>query len=347
MEQLYQAAFPDRLGSAFAGFEWNGFGFQAAGGGPNGVLVIACLWARDTIGAPSTDCVTAYLRDKVPDCKTVECIDYLGRLFVRLHFGDWNAIARVLQTILDHGDWCLTTHNKLRAVFRPKDAFSWANMEARAIAAFMEQAQSDVYVRAAREKGVSPMAEVAQYALFSSKEAWIEHYNWQTAHGKAFCSELRRALGLKPQSMTRLANGTWQMVDDGQPPFFCFRSFPDDECKRHRVLHRGVWSAYEPSANICDELLYATHHSSSSANKDVASSRDNAADSKDKDGQQGKVGVDGRETCIICQERPADTMVLPCGHSIVCVTCSKGLAKTGDARNCVQCRQRIDEVLAP
>ena len=50
-------------------------------------------------------------------------------------------------------------------------------------------------------------------------------------------------------------------------------------------------------------------------------------------------------TCVVCMERPPDTLVLPCGHCVVCVECSKKL-KTSDtvAHLCVYCKQKIEGI---
>lgn len=54
------------------------------------------------------------------------------------------------------------------------------------------------------------------------------------------------------------------------------------------------------------------------------------------------------EICSICLNKPANTMVLPCSHVVLCDACSRELAKKPelvDAKVCVQCRQPITEVL--
>lgn len=51
--------------------------------------------------------------------------------------------------------------------------------------------------------------------------------------------------------------------------------------------------------------------------------------------------------CMICLSELPNTMVLPCGHIIVCETCSRQLEKTNNALICVKCRQPIDEIIYP
>ena len=49
--------------------------------------------------------------------------------------------------------------------------------------------------------------------------------------------------------------------------------------------------------------------------------------------------------CMICFERPPNTLVLPCQHCVVCRQCSVQLRSTADRDRCVQCRREIDEVV--
>ena len=49
--------------------------------------------------------------------------------------------------------------------------------------------------------------------------------------------------------------------------------------------------------------------------------------------------------CMICLENLPNTMVLPCGHCVVCKECSEKLENTNDARTCVRCRRDITHIL--
>ncbi len=44
--------------------------------------------------------------------------------------------------------------------------------------------------------------------------------------------------------------------------------------------------------------------------------------------------------CIVCMERSADTLALPCGHQV----CSDALRTTPNARLCILCRQPLTGV---
>lgn len=55
---------------------------------------------------------------------------------------------------------------------------------------------------------------------------------------------------------------------------------------------------------------------------------------------------DNDDLCVVCMEKRADTMVLPCEHNVVCKECSLQLEK--DALNkdkCVKCRRDVVHVL--
>lgn len=54
---------------------------------------------------------------------------------------------------------------------------------------------------------------------------------------------------------------------------------------------------------------------------------------------------DWRDECIICMDAKANTIVLPCGHTVVCSACSVKLRDTNDARTCVRCRRPITSIL--
>lgn len=53
------------------------------------------------------------------------------------------------------------------------------------------------------------------------------------------------------------------------------------------------------------------------------------------------------DECSICLDRKANTLVMPCEHSVVCETCSKDLKNTNDRSVCCHCRNPIDAVYYP
>jgi hypothetical protein len=49
--------------------------------------------------------------------------------------------------------------------------------------------------------------------------------------------------------------------------------------------------------------------------------------------------------CIVCDERPVSTMVLPCQDAVACSICSDQLQQTNNAKLCIWCRGQITDVL--
>lgn len=49
-------------------------------------------------------------------------------------------------------------------------------------------------------------------------------------------------------------------------------------------------------------------------------------------------------SCMICMDATPSTCVKPCGHVVVCSTCSTKLRVTADKGRCVRCRSRIDSI---
>lgn len=54
---------------------------------------------------------------------------------------------------------------------------------------------------------------------------------------------------------------------------------------------------------------------------------------------------DARVRCVCCLDKPADTLVLPCMHSVACRACSQKLRDTPNRVRCIVCRARITQVL--
>ena len=97
---------------------------------------------------------------------------------------------------------------------------------------------------------------------------------------------------------------------------------------RYNVLDAWNWKSAAGKA-FCEELR---------AKKGLPPSDE----ANDNDDQQ----MDGGEECMICMDNKANTLVVPCGHSVVCAVCSEKLKDTPDRLTCVRCRSPIEEVLS-
>jgi hypothetical protein len=72
--------------------------------------------------------------------------------------------------------------------------------------------------------------------------------------------------------------------------------------------------------------------------------------SEQSTGKRARVAKDETVDCSVCMVAPADTLAVPCGHSVVCAACSRTLAaQTGSANrtHCVVCRALITHVAYP
>lgn len=92
-----------------------------------------------------------------------------------------------------------------------------------------------------------------------------------------------------------------------------------EACAASRVLFYGGWYKYTPILK---------------GDEPPAKKASPARVSEDEEEQE----------CMICLERSADTLVLPCGHKVVCDECSKKLRATHDNKICVRCRCEITHV---
>jgi len=60
--------------------------------------------------------------------------------------------------------------------------------------------------------------------------------------------------------------------------------------------------------------------------------------------QRGAPVPERADECVVCQDAPPDTLVIPCNHVVVCHDCSDALAGTPNAHVCVVCRQPIEGI---
>lgn len=148
------------------------------------------------------------------------------------------------------------------------------------------------------------------FELLGSPKAMRRLYNYRTNSGKLFCIELCAALG-KPIADTS------EKALTAMPWWFELPEV-DEACRNKEVLHYANWSRRE------------MHYT---ANKPEVEQRH-----VDPDNEPVK--------CVVCMERIANTIALPCEHVVVCHLCSVKLAQTHFAHQCVYCRQQIEEVLS-
>lgn len=54
--------------------------------------------------------------------------------------------------------------------------------------------------------------------------------------------------------------------------------------------------------------------------------------------------IDSINTCITCNHRLRNTVIVDCGHSVLCTVCSKQLVTTSTVPVCPICRKKIKKI---
>ncbi len=145
----------------------------------------------------------------------------------------------------------------------------------------------------------------------------LHPWNWQTSEGQQFCQDARAAL---PRGINA--------EEDRTLNFFAWPT-TDAVARKHRLLQYGDWwfgPRLAPAAPIVPDAT---------VDEQKAAVREQKVD---------PVAVE-MVMCAVCDECTANTMVLPCGHIVVCVQCSDRLETTGDKAKCLQCRNDINTVI--
>ena len=99
------------------------------------------------------------------------------------------------------------------------------------------------------------------------------------------------------------------------------------------TLSASSSSAVDAKSPAADFLLPPLLSTLESGTGSVAGSKRKGMDESADDG-----------VCSVCMSKPANTIVYPCRHCIVCSECSLSLAATNDAKTCVRCRAHIERV---
>lgn len=289
----------------------NGFGFQAGGLDNQSLLIIAQVCAIQGSSYPRKE-IQSLLR-QLTQSKTVTREEWLGREFIAIDYREWELIPIVFQTLINMGNLYVTPHCKLNCSFKSGEQFSWAAMERKSIAQFREQ--------------ISYCGAEAAFRI-TGHSAFKKYYNWRTEAGKIFCAELRRLLHCK-EVPKKASHFEW-------PKF-------DETCRKYHVMHRGIWSAYEPSQKDIKKILltYTENDLAPTLNPVTAQQQVLLVASKKR-----KVGEKEEEedTCMICLDKRPNTLVFPCMHCVVCSDCSVKLSQTNDSKICVQCRVKITAI---
>ena len=251
---------PEELKRRGATLYYNGFGFQPPGEGVEDVFVIAKL-SRD---------YEENLWEKVRELsgsESVERINWLGRVFVQLHWSEYAIIEHVLTAMLKVG-MSFSPMSKLDPCFTPDDkVFSRSNQEKKWLIQYGQD-------------------ETLLHIIKNTIGHNISHeWNWVTEEGKNFCRSYRKKLG------------------------------KSEHCSKPQKHNYFMWHHFQNY----DECTLT------SKSREV-------------------LEITKSETCIICFDAMANTKVMPCGHVVVCSSCSSSLQTTADAHICCYCRCSITSI---
>lgn len=141
---------------------------------------------------------------------------------------------------------------------------------------------------------------------FDKLRTLLKPENWATPEGLAFCELLRGYARKKKRFPKETRFGNQRFVDI---------------CTQHGILFKGGWYAYEPTVVNAAPIVAVVMEPHL---KKQASEED--------------------DDCLVCFERKATSLVLPCEHRVVCDECSKKLRATNDNKICLKCRCPITHV---
>jgi len=305
----------------------NGFGFQCdspQSRQPTRIYIAKPFNSRYRDGSFSRDAdyVPAW-RDE-PDLETVRnalppdiphedvwITDFIGHDFVTIHTRQYPNIPRIFDTFTRAG-FCMVTHSAIKVCFKPGESFTRAEFERKMVA----QMRSDYEEwRKLRTREPNTWKVVVQCMRVFPL---LQHWNWASAEGKALCTEIRSALRKKSPQCKHQARMLWPKYAE--------------VAARYGILHVGGWSAYDTGLALPPPGPTPTPPPAALVVVPVPMER--SQDDEDE------------VLCMVCLSEPPDTIAQPCGHIVVCHSCSDQLAatETVNKKRCIQCQRPITHV---
>ena len=290
---------------------YNGFGFQADALRTRGNMVIAFLDKAEGSTWDIDEPEESKRAQEALHTNLVHVDSWIGRYYIEIHWSLYGRIPEIIQYFLDHG-FHITLQHALHVHFRAGSTFSPLEVEHRYIAEFTKN--MDVFAQSAAKTNTSPMAYAFGFCI-GSKAKMLCEWNWQTGEGKEFCHRLRAA---SPADVDR--------EFETECNFYQW-PWAQAVAQKFRLFQYGPWWWGPPSVVPPAPL----------------ENKESPAPAADASLAPPSAALPLQ--CCVCEERVADTMVLPCEHVVVCRQCSAGLQNTPDRSVCIQCRQPISAVL--
>lgn len=295
----------------------NGFGFQASFLEGKGSDLVICFLYGEGCGWDDDLAVTTTKARADLGTDKIKIDDFIGHTYAEIHWTLYARIPEIIQYFLNHG-MDVTLQMELKLHYKAGTRFDPRAAEAQSVGWFREQIAAPWLVDLARRSRTSPESIVLGWTM--SPGRILCPWNWQTPEGKAFCAEMRARA---PELIDRDLEAAGSYFENP-----AIRAI----CKKYRLLQYGPWwygptldpAAPDPVADPAPALAPAP-----------APARVPVPVPMDEDVPE----------CMICSDNFANTLVLPCGHQVVCKSCSRRLKDTPDHHTCVRCRNPITDVL--
>jgi hypothetical protein len=289
----------------------NGFGFQAQLNHAYGFrLHLARIYImdknRDIYNYEEDELFVKTIREQTGIDK-IWTTDFIGRTYLSIHASHYKDIPMIINACLDNG-YGIVTRTSLEVGFKPNDIFNLKNYEIKRIERLRE-----MYTQWNSLHPSEPSNWHTTLNYFLSRPCKL-HWNWNSQEGKDLCTEIRTSiknagLGCKSEISKKIPRFHWDWFDQ--------------TCRKYSIFHYCHWSI--------DDTL-SQNEENSIAKDTTILSEDTTILSKEKEEEN---------ECIVCNDAPRETLVIPCGHSVACKNCSDQLCGTNNATQCIYCRQEI------
>lgn len=233
--------------------------------------------------------------------------DFLGRSFLTINFLNHDKIEAVLNKILELGH-SFVTNNGLQVHFSVGETFSIARMERK-------------YIRDFKEK-LNANPKILDFLVGTEDDRLLAPWNWTTPEGKEFSQFLQDELLHRKTTLEDYTQ--WPIFSENHEKYLY--TFTENEKQKRKN---------ESERNSENKRLKSNSSSSSSSE----------SEKEKNEVEKVKEENDELEECMICFDKPPDTMVLPCEHCVVCRDCSVKLKNTNDHHTCLRCRRSITHIL--
>ena len=337
---------------------YNGFGFQA----PSEIMK-----DKFALAVIPNEIDIEKIKEK-SGSKTLEYAYYLDKIFLTIHWTEYNMKFIILNEILQyHGYTSFTINiiNKIRVQKYGDNNIYNVNDST------LEHGIINEY-NMMKKHGLDDTIIIN--TIF--KTSIYKSYNWKTVEGKLFCRKLRTSLGKRADNTDSKNNYfNWEifkncdfntlLTTDEKVEVEEEKEVKiEDEEKEVKVEEeKEVKVEEEKEVKVEEEKEVNDEKKGDIKGWDVEVGDDYSMDIDDdiikeqiqiledinkrnmiKEKEEDSMVIDDDEEgiCLMCMDRKANTIVYPCKCNVICSECSVQLRNTNDSDICFQCRRSID-----